>query len=161
MKQSSHLTARGILLITLCFTGALLSACCSTKHVADPKDITLKSALVSVIDGLNAMREASTNQPFGLYPSDVEVTFKVSASQDNSGELKLDLSVPVVSGVGGTAGGSARSQSLASRGNEITVRFSNVLLADPNSTLVGRAGTNVIQLLEQLHTNGSVMLRGK
>lgn len=146
-------------MIALGFTAAMLPGCCSTRHVADPKDITLKSALVSVVDSLNAMREASTNQPFGLYPSEVEVTFKVSASQDNSGELKLDLSVPVASVASATAGGSLKSQSVASRGNEVTVKFSNVLLADPNNTIVGKEGTNVIQLLKALHKNGIITFK--
>ena len=139
----------------------ILAGCCSTNHVADPKDITLRDVLVSVADGLNAMRQVSlTNQPFGLVPSDVEVTFNISASQDNSGELKLDLSAPPSSPVTASAGGTLGYHSTASRGNQITVKFSNLLLADPN-TLVGQKGSNSVDLIKYLRQEGLIQLKKK
>lgn len=137
----------------------LMSGCCSTKHVADPKDITLKNALVSVAEGLNAMREAaSTNQPFGLFPSDVEVTFNIAAAQDNTGELKLDLAAPAASPVTASAGGSATFHSTASRGNQITVKFTNLLIVDPANTMVGQR-RDIIDLIKSLRQAGLIELK--
>ena len=137
----------------------LLSGCCSTDHVADPKDITLSNALVSVAESLNAMRQAAaTNQPFGLFPSDVEVTFNISATRDNSGELKLDLAAPTGAPVTASAGGSLGFHATALRGNQIVVKFSNLLLAD-QSTLVAQKGTNIIDLIKYLKGEGLLQLK--
>ena len=150
-----------LFLVGIAAYASLFSGCCSTKHVADPKDIILSNALVSLAQGLNAMRKAGAeNQPFGLYPSDVEVTFNVSAAQDDTGELKLDLSAPVASPVTASAGGSVGYHSTATRGNQITVKFSNLLLADPN-TLVAQKGSNVVDLIKYLRQEGLIELMKK
>jgi hypothetical protein len=150
-----------LFLVGIAAYASFFSGCCSTKNVADPKDITLSNALVSVAVGLNAMREAGADkQPFGLYPSDVEVTFNVSAAQDDTGELKLDLSAPVASPVTASAGGSVGYHSTATRGNQITVKFSNLMLADPN-TLVAHQGSNIVDLIKYLRQEGLIELMKK
>jgi hypothetical protein len=149
-----------LFLVAIAACASFFSGCCSTKNVADPKDITLSNALVSVALSLNAMREAaSTNQPFGLFPSDVEVTFNISAAQDNTGTLHLDLSTPAASPVTASAGGSLGFHSTASRGNQITVKFSNLLLADPTNTLVGQKGTNIVDLIKYLRHEGLLQIK--
>lgn len=140
-------------------SAGFLAGCCSTNHVANPKDITLEKALVSVVQSLNAMREASANnQPFGLFPSDVEVTFNISASRDNTGDLKLDLAAPTGAPVTASAGGSLGFHSTATRGNQIVVKFSNLLLAD-QTTLVAQKGTNIIDLIKYLKGEGLLQLK--
>jgi hypothetical protein len=150
-RMISSQTLLGLLLFSL------LCGCCSTRRVADPKDITLKAALVSVAEGLDAMRASATNKaPFGLFPHEVEVTFNISASRENKGELKLDLSAPTASPVVPSAGGSASTTSTASRGNQITIKFSNVLTVNPADTMLGREGAAIIDLIDKLNQAGAV-----
>lgn len=137
---------------------AVLSGCCSTDHVANPKDITLSNALVSISQALDAMRrEGLSNKPFGLLPSEVEVTFNVSASREKAGELKLDLSAPVASPVTASAGGSTSFKATANRGNQITLKFTNLLLVSPDQTLIGKSGSNAVELMKYLRQEGPVI----
>jgi len=146
------LSAAGSLLLLV-----LLSGCCSTRRVADPKDITLKKALISVSKSLDAMREASKGKaPFGLFPSEVVVTFNISASRENKGELKVDLSAPTASPVVASAGGSTSFSATAARGNQITVTFGNVLTVHPTDTLLGTEKEKVIQLIKKLNKAGVI-----
>lgn len=140
------------LLALLLASFVFLSGCCSTKQYADPADISLKNALLSVSDSLDAMRQASaTNDPFGLFPKEVDVTFNISASRENNGELKLDLGAPAGSPVTATAGGSLGFKATGLRGNQITIKFANIMSESPEATILGKQGTNVIKLIRALH----------
>ena len=144
-------TVSAFLLLTL------LCGCCSNRRVADPRDITLKAALVSVAKGLDAMRASATNAPFGLFPKEVEVTFNISASRVNTGELHVDLSAPTASPVVPSAGGSTSFTSTATRGNQITITFGNVLTLHPKDTLLGEEKTNIITLIHALNEAGVIV----
>ena len=143
---------------TLCLIlmGAFVTTGCrSTRQVADARDITLSNALISVTKSLQGMRrEARNGQPFGLYPADVEVTFNLSASVENSSELKVDLSAPAASPVPVGVGAAAGSKATALRGNQITIKFSNLMDGHPVNTLVGKHGTNVIEIIKALQEAG-------
>jgi outer membrane murein-binding lipoprotein Lpp len=145
----------------------LLSGCRSTDKVAQPSNITLVSALHDVGAGLAALKAAeletvATNAYLrqryetndfitGLFPSEVEVTFNVTAGAANSRELCLDLnaSVPTVP-VSGGASGKVASSSTAARGNQITLKFNSVLFATTTTTTTQTNGTKVAVTTQKL-----------
>lgn len=142
-------------LILLLSLSLVTIGCCLTSKQSDVPEVSLSNALVSVTTGLQAMREAGiTNAPFGLYAKEVEVTFNLSASRENSSELKVDLSTPT--GVPATVGLGAMvgSKVTSIRGNQITIKFSNLMDAHPEQTVVGKQGSEVITLIEALRAGG-------
>jgi murein DD-endopeptidase MepM/ murein hydrolase activator NlpD len=155
MKKTGAVVPAILVLIPMLLTG-----CCSTKHVADPKDITLKNALISVATSLDAMRTASKDkEPFGLFPQEVEVTFNISASRSQTSELHVDLSAPATSPVTASAGGKIENTSTAARGNQITIKFGNIMTLDPESTLLGKQGSDIIKLIQELNDAGIISKR--
>jgi hypothetical protein len=161
MKNQIKLIAAP-LLAALWLTGG-----CSTDKVAQPSNITLVSALYDVGAGLAALKAAeletvATNSYMrqrygtndfitGLFPSEVEVTFNVTAGAANSRQLCLDLnaSVPGAPVSGGTSGTVAAS-STATRGNQITLKFNSVLFATTTTTTTQTNGTKVAVTTQKL-----------
>lgn len=149
-------------LIAFClFATLLLTSCASTTdHVAKPSNITLVSALHDLGAGLAELKAAqlevvATNQYLkerfgtndfitGLFPSEVDVTFNVTAGAANNNQLSIDLnaSVPNVP-VGGKIGDTFSSQSSASRGNQITLKFTSALFTTTKTTTTTTNGTKV------------------
>ncbi len=136
---------------------AIFSGCCSTDRVAKPSSISVVQALTDVGAGLAAMKiaelQALTNAVLGgksdyitgLFPAEVVVTFNVTASASNTNALVIDLnagpfpSIPV----GGKVGGALSSQSAASRGNQITLKFTSALFDNTTTTTTSTNGTKV------------------
>ncbi len=104
-------------------------------------------------------REAKKELPFGLYPKEVEVTFNLSASAEANSGLKVDLSAPTGSPVTAAVSGSTSLKSTAARGNQITIKFSNIMDAHPTNTLLGQKGSNVTELIKHLQNEGLVPTR--
>jgi hypothetical protein len=80
----------------------------------------------------------------GLFPSEVEVTFNVTAGAVNNNQLSIDLnaSAPNVP-VGGKVGDTYSSQSSASRGNQITIKFTSALFTSTKTTTTTTNGAKV------------------
>jgi len=80
----------------------------------------------------------------GLFPSEVDVTFNVTAGASNNNQLSIDLnaSAPNVP-VGGKIGDTFSSQSSASRGNQITLKFTSALFTTTKTTTTTTNGTKV------------------
>ena len=145
MKKTLRLVGSSVL-------AALFLAGCCTNHVVDsPKSITFVQALHDVGQGLadmklaelETMRTNSTlNEKYGetgfvtgLFPSEVEVTFNITASSSNANQLSVDLSAAVPqSPVSGKIGGAISSSSSAARANQITIKFVSVLFAKTSTT---------------------------
>ena len=151
MKRIAHYAAIPAL-GTLLFTG-----CCSTDHVAKPSSITVVQALTDVGTGLAALKaaelQALTNPVFkgqtnfitGLFPAEVDVTFNVTASASKSNSLVIDVNAgpfPQIP-VSGKIGDTFTSQSAASRGNQITLKFVSALFAKTTTT-TSTNGTKVV-----------------
>ncbi|MCX5893624.1 MAG: hypothetical protein NTW80_11760 [Deltaproteobacteria bacterium] len=102
----------------------------SSEVVPQPSKVTLESALVSVEKGLNEMVKAQEKVKFGLIPSEVTVTFNISASGEDSSKLYIEAGS--VTAVGGTAkaGTEMGSKLHNERGNQITIKFTNLLLTE-------------------------------
>ena len=133
-------------LAALVFTG-----CCTHRIVDSPKSITFVQALHDVGQGLAEMKAAEletmrTNRALseqygktdfvtGLFPSEVDVTFNVTASAANANQLSVDLSAATPqSPVSGKIGGAISASSSAARANQITIKFVSVLFAQTTTT---------------------------
>ena len=130
----------------LTFTG------CVTNPVADSsKSLTFVQALHDVGQGLAEMKAAEletmrTNSALreqygktdfvtGLFPSEVDVTFNVTASAANANQLSIDLSTAAPqSPVSANLGGKISAASSAARANQITIKFVSVLFAKTTTT---------------------------
>ncbi len=124
----------GLVLIAGSITGC---AAFTPKDLANPSEVTLEQALTSVGAGLYQMKKAQKGMKTGLIASSVNVTFKLAASAKDSGKLTIDLSRAVAADPATSnqsIGGEKTSESSASRSNEITVKFVNVLTI-PKDTL--------------------------
>ncbi len=131
---------------------ALTFADCATHRVVDsPKNITFVQALHDVGQGLAEMKAAEletmrTNSALseqygktdfvtGLFPSEVDVTFNVTASAANANQLSIDLSAAAPqSPVSGKIGGKVSASTSATRANQITIKFVSALFAKTTTT---------------------------
>ena len=130
-----------------------MSACCATsKIVPEPSAITLEAAMKSVGEGLKQMKLAEGDIKTGLLPSEVTVSFNVTASATDSTKLLISAStvpapqLPVSGGV--TA--DLSSAITANRGNTITIRFTNVLFAPKDQLLTTKSAQEIEQILQGL-----------
>jgi hypothetical protein len=113
---------------------ALTLAGCASVVVPNPSAISLESAMKSVGSGLRQLREAEGGLSTGLIADEVDVTFNVSASGDQSGTLSVEMT-PIVT-TGGKAGGEISTKYSAQRGNQITIKFKNIMTANTKDTLI-------------------------
>ena len=122
----------GFVLIVL----ALVLAGCARAVVPHPSAITLESAMVSVGKGLVQMKEAEGNLRTGLLADEVQVTFNISATGTDSSNLYVEVTpVPTNPLIGGKAGAQLQSGLTAQRGNQITIKFKNIMTAPTKDTL--------------------------
>lgn len=115
---------------------ACLPSCAPT--VAKPGDIKLEDAMASVGRGFVAMREAQGHLRTGLIASDAQITFNISAKGTNGTHLYLEAT-PTISTAPVKIGADRTTNYEGSRSNQITINFKNVMLADPNKTLIKNA----------------------
>ena len=134
----------------------LLSACAATKVVPEPSDITLESAMKSVGEGLKQMKEAQGDIKTGLLPSEVIVTFNVTASASDNSKLAITASTPQAPPlpVSGSLTGEMGSAISAARGNVITIKFTNLLFAPEKLLLTTKTSAEVVEILKALKDEG-------
>ena len=116
---------------------ALALAGCARTVVPKPGAITLESALESVGTGLRKMREAEGGLRTGLICDEAQVTFNISASGTDAGKLYVELTpIPTNSPTGGKVGSELSSNYTAQRGNQITIKFKNIMTASNKDALI-------------------------
>ncbi len=131
----------------------LMSGCATTRpaEVVQPKEVTLEQALLSIGCGLKAMDEAQGSFRTGLFPSEIEVKFTLSASATESGKLTLALADPAgVAKVGAEAG----QESKGERSNTITIKFTNVLGVQQTALAGAKSPEEIAKLLKTLKESG-------
>jgi hypothetical protein len=135
---------------------------CATRVVSNPSRITLDEALATVARGLVRMHQieqaeaaklGQTNFLTGLVPAEADVTFTIAASGSDSSKLYLELS-PVPSAGPGKAGAELGSSYEASRGNQITIKFKNILLEPDKNLLGSKSPEEIAKLLRTLQDGG-------
>lgn len=83
------------------------------------------------------MRDAQGELRTGLIADEVQVTFNISASGDQGGGLKVEMTpIPTNPPLGGTIGGELSTKYTAQRGNQITIKFKNIMTANTKDTLL-------------------------
>jgi hypothetical protein len=133
---------------------AVLSGCNTGQIVPEPGKITLEEAMTSVGKGLANMKAAEGGIRTGLSPSEVTVTFNISASATDTGKLYVEVGAPTGSAITGKIGGEASTETKTSRGNQITIKFANLLFADENTLIQKKTGQEIKDLLKVLHEAG-------
>jgi hypothetical protein len=82
------------------------------------------------------MHSAEGSLKTGLIPSEVVVTFNVSASATDTDKLYVEVGAPTTGApVTGKLGGEVSTTNAATRGNQVTIKFTNILFA-PEKTLI-------------------------
>ena len=114
---------------------ALASFSCATTVVPKPGEITLEAAMTSVGKGLIAMRKAQGGLRTGLIADDVEVTFNISASGEQGGSLMVEMTPVPTAPLFGGAKGELSTRYTAQRGNQITIKFKNIMTCSTNTMI--------------------------
>jgi hypothetical protein len=135
------------LILVLCLvTGCGGGARQPKDYLSEPSGITLESAMEQVTDGLQKMvgkrmdaEKRGTYEQLGLHAAEVIITFNVTGSATKEDKLFVDMTMiqPPSPAAAGRAGFESVAGETASRGNQITVRFVNLLFAT-DDTLVSR-----------------------
>lgn len=133
---------------------ALLSGCCASTVVPKPGDITLEKAMASVGKGLIAMHEAEKGLKTGLVPSEVSVTFNISAKAGDADKLYVEVGAPTGAPVTGKLGGEASTSLNTERGNQITIKFSNLLLSGDKTFVKDKSPQQIKELTDMLKQIG-------
>ncbi len=149
------------LLIVVIVPAALLLAGCCANRVDSPQSITFVQAMHDVGQGLAEMKAAEletlrtnsvlrdqygkTDFVTGLFPSEVEVTFNVTASASNANQLTVDLSAAVAqSPVSGSVGTKVSASSASARANQITIKFVSALFAKTSTVTTTNGRKEVV-----------------
>ena len=137
----------------------LLVGCASSRVAGTPRKISLEAALRSVGQGLREMHEAQKNVKTGLVPAEVIVTFNITAAASDEGKLCVELGALPAAGGTAKTGGEIGSTTSAARGNQITVKFTNLLLANKDTLVYKHSPEEIQKLLEMLEKSGIQMIR--
>ncbi|MGM4891256.1 hypothetical protein [Tardiphaga sp. 839_C3_N1_4] len=115
--------------VVLAAASVSLGGCVTPTEVANPNAITLRQAVMEVTESLHEARGRYPNQPkIGLYPSEATVTFNVSSQSTETTGLQVGASVPAaVVPVPITASFSDQIVASGTRGNQVTIKFKNIL----------------------------------
>lgn len=129
-----------------------LIAGCSTTAETIPSEITLESAIRQVKDGIELLQQKKDgSKPAGLLISEVNVSFNITASTTDKKSIGLDLAPGNVIKEIPTGKFESSSEKTLSRGNVISFKFQNLLLANKD-TLVGVSVTPVTMTTEKTIT---------
>ena len=129
----------------------LVSAgCCAPRNRAS---MTVETAMQQVAEGLNAFSDLHVDKRSGLMPDEVIVVLNITEAQTTTG----DAQAGVAAGSGKLLVDFSREHT-ETRGNQVTLRFQNVLLAE-KSTIAGSKSPEEIAAIYQGLTNGNFMLK--
>jgi len=132
----------------------ILAGCGTTAIVPKPGAITLENAMKSVGAGLVEMHKAEAGLKTGLIPSEVSVTFNISASATDANKLYVEVGAPAGAPVTGKLGDEASTTTTATRGNQITIKFSNLLLAGDKTFVKDKSAKDIKDLSDTLKAIG-------
>jgi|GEM_PF-4144807 hypothetical protein len=123
-----------------CVCFAVFFTGCSNNPVPKPGAITLENALVDTVKSIKAMEKEAGNVHLGFLP-EVTATFNISATETDKDNLYVEIGAPANPYVSGKLGNVYESTYVGTRGNQITVKFTNVFLAD-EKTVINKLITN-------------------
>jgi NTP-dependent ternary system trypsin peptidase co-occuring protein len=123
---------------------ALLTVGCASQQ-SQPSKITLEDAMRSVGRGVSALKDAEGGMQMGMIPSEITVTFNITASAEDSSKIYLDLNPSVVK-----AGVEAGSKTSTTRGNQITIKLQHLFLL-PKDSKPGADIDALVALIQKYH----------
>jgi len=147
----------GVIWCAFFLMAMLISGCAASKIVPEPRKITFEEAMVQVANGLNKMYDIGKDHPkSGLTPSEVTVEFNISADATDKGKLSIEVGANVLDALQVTkAGAEVGSELKASRGNKITIKFTNLFLsATKDSLIMVKKPDEILDLLRILKDAG-------
>jgi len=149
---------RTLLGILVAASLSMVAGCCGgTKWIVpEPSKITLEAAMKSVGEGLKQMKTAEGDIKTGLLPSEVTVSFNVTASATDSTKLAVAVGTPPAPQipVSGSVTGDLSSAITASRGNTITIKFTNLLFAPKEQLITMKKTEDIEKILKVLREQG-------
>lgn len=148
---------RFTLIVGILIVGTLLIGCATSRVIPEPGKITLEEAMEEVARGLNKMYDIGKDYPkTGLIPTEVTVVFNISASATDKGKLYIEAGatssdVLTITKTGAEMG----SEIQTSRGNQVTIKFTNLFLSTSKDSLIMiKKPEEIVKLLEVLKQAG-------
>jgi len=145
------------LIVAILIVGNTLIGCATSRVIPEPGKITLEEAMEEVAKGLNKMYDIGKGYPkTGLTPAEVTIVFNVSASATDKGKLYIEAGATTLDVLQITkAGAEVGSEIQASRGNQVTIKFTNLFLsASKDSLIMIKTPGEIIELLRVLKEAG-------
>ena len=144
-----------IIIFTLMIS-LLIGGCATSRIVPEPGKITLQEAMTEVAIGLNNMYDAGKNYPkVGLVPSEVTVVFNISADAKDTGKLYIEAGATVADVVEiAKVGAEKGSEINVKRGNQVTIKFTNILSDFKGSLIMTKKPDDIKELLKALEDAG-------
>ena len=139
------------MMLGLAGVAMVCAGCCSAPQARAP--MTVQAAMQQVAEGLNAFAAMPVDKRSGLMPEEVTVVLNVTQERTTTGEAQAGLTE-----------GPAKlmvdfsQQHTQSSGNQITLKFQNLLLAEKN-TIAGSKSPEELAALCQGLTNANFMLK--
>ena len=145
-----------LIALVLILTNLTFMSGCATTVVPEPGKITLQAAMEEVANGLNKMYDIKKDYPkSGLLPSEITVIFNVSASGKDEGKLYIEAGATVADALNITKASSDVSSKIeASRGNTVTIKFTNILFAPKDTLIMTKNPDDIEKLLEVIKQVG-------
>ncbi len=148
---------RFTLIVGILIVGMALIGCATSRVIPEPGKITLEEAMEQVGNGLNKMYDIGKDYPkTGLIPTEVTIVFNISASATDQGKLYIEAgaTTPDVLAITKT-GAEMGSEIKASRGNQVTIKFTNLFLSTSKDSLIMiKKPEEIVELLKVLKGAG-------
>ena len=146
-----YLLIGAILVINVIF----LSGCATTHIVPQPGKITLQAAMEEVATGLNKMYDIRKDYPkSGLMPTEATIVFNISASATDEGKLYIEAGANIDVLKIAKVGAETSSKIEASRGNTVTIKFANILLAPKDTLIMTKTSDDIEKLFKAIEKVG-------
>ena len=101
---------------------ALISGC-ATQSVSDPRNISLRQAMVETVDALSAAnkRGKELGTGFAFYGCSITAVYNISATANQDNKLSLAAGLPSTAPVSLSGNVSAEATAAGSKGNTVTL----------------------------------------
>ena len=102
---------------------AAFSSSCATQSVSDPRNISLKQAMVETVDALSAAnaRGKELGTGFAFYGCSITAVYNISATANQDNKLSLAAALPSTAPVSLSGNVSAEASAAGSKGNTVTL----------------------------------------
>ena len=139
-------------LIGIIFT--LLLCSCGTTKIVRPDSITLAEALKDIVTALNEMSKVQSEKKLGLIPADVTVTFNISASSKKTAGASIEIVPTGIINEIPKIGGSYEKEISGTRGNQIVIKFRNIMFATEKELISRKTPSEIDELFDRLEKGG-------